>query len=128
MLRAARIAILGCLLISPALAFADEASARRCIDLSAARAAVATRNGRWIELTTQEWQFLRGIYAMHSGSPGGLPYGGRAALAQVSGYGGGRVFFIDGDQACAPMRAPPELLLLMHEVAQGSVIHSGDGL
>ena len=57
-----------------------------------------------------------------------MPYGGKAALAQVSGYVGGLIFFIDGDKACNPMQASPELLLLMHEVGEGGVIHVGRGL
>jgi hypothetical protein len=122
MLGKAWFVVFGGLSFSPELAFADDASAGRCVAVSAARDAVAAHNGTWIELTTDEWQFLRGIYAMKSGAPAGLPVGGKAALARVSGFDDGMVFFIDGDQACNPMRAPPELLLLMHEVSGGSII------
>jgi hypothetical protein len=41
---------------------------------------------------------------------------------------GGLVFFIDGDKACTPMRAPPELMTLMDEVATDKINHEGSGL
>jgi hypothetical protein len=39
-----------------------------------------------------------------------LPYGDKAVLARLDKDAGGLVFFIDGDKACTPMRAPPELM------------------
>ena len=64
------------------------------------------RNGKWIELTPEQWEFMRGIYAMNPETPAGLPYGDKAVLAQVDGNSGGLVFFIDGDKACTPMPVP----------------------
>ena len=68
-------------------------------------------------------QFLRGIYAMNPLTPPGLPYGDRAVLAQFDDFGSGIVFFIDGDKACTPMTAPPELLSLMKDVATRAIRH-----
>lgn len=127
MLRAAWVVIFICLTASSERSVADDASTHRCVAVSTARDAVASHNGTWIELTTEEWQFLRGVYAMNSGTPGGLPYGSKAVLAQVSGYDDGMVFFIDGNQACTPMRAPPELLLLMHAVREGGLTQFSRG-
>jgi hypothetical protein len=79
-------------------------------------------------LTSEQWQFLRGIYAMNPETPPGLPYGDKAVLAQVDNTSGGLVFFVDGDKACTPMRAPPQLLALMDEVATGNINHEGAGL
>jgi hypothetical protein len=100
----------------------------RCIDASIPKAAIAARHGQWIALTPEQWQFLRGIYAMNPGTPAGLPYGDRAALATVEGASGGLVFFIDGDKACTPMPVPKELLTMMRDVATGAISHEGDGL
>ena len=100
-------------------------SARLCADIAGQKAVVAEHHGRWIELDSNQWQFLRGIYAMNPETPPGLPYGDRAALARFDGLGSGIVFFIDGDKACTPMTAPPELLSLMKDVATHSIKHEG---
>jgi hypothetical protein len=114
---------LGCFL-APALA--DE-SPSRCIDASVPKSLISARNGRWVELTPEQWQFLRGIYAMNPQTPPGLPYGDHAVLVQLAGDAGGMVFFVDGDKACTPMTAPRELLELLREVATGKITHEGDG-
>lgn len=100
----------------------------RCIDISVPKGAVEERNGKWIELTTEQWQFLRGIYAMNPETPAGLPYGDRAVLARVDGNQGGLVFFIDGDKACTPMPVPKELIALMDDVATATINHESGGL
>jgi len=128
MFNKACLGILGALAISPQQASADAPPTSRCVDVAIPRNVVTSHNGTWIELTLEQWQFLRGIYAMNPETPAGLPYGNKAALAQFSGFAGGLVFFIDGNQACTPMRAPPELLFLIHEVATGDVNHQGTGL
>jgi hypothetical protein len=102
--------------------------AKPCVDLKIVRDEVTARNGKLTELTQGEWQFLRGIYAMNLEGPFGLPYGDRAVLAKVDGRSDGLVLFVDGDQACTPMHAPPELLLLMHEIATGAIHHQKAGL
>ena len=84
--------------------------------------------GTWIELTQVQWQFLRDICAMNPKTPLGLPYGDKAVLAQIERNTGGLVFFIDGDKACTPMQAPPELLALLQDVAMCSINHQGAGL
>ena len=102
-------------------------SAPLCADIAGPKAMVAEHHGRWIELNADQWQFLRGVYAMNPETPPGLPYGDRAALARFDGIGSGIVFFIDGDKACTPMTAPPELLSLMKDVATRSIKHEGVG-
>ena len=86
------------------------------------------RNGKWIELTPEQWQFLRGVYVLNPETPAGLPYGDKAVLAQLENVAGDLVFFIDGDKACTPMRAPPGLLTLMDDVATAKINHEGAGL
>jgi hypothetical protein len=128
MLKIARVGVFAGLVIIPQLAFAEDNSTSRCVDVSVPRHAVEARNGRWIELTPEQWQFLRGIYAMNPKTPPGLPYGDKAVLAEVDGRPSGLVFFIDGDKACTPMNAPPQLVALMQDVATGSINHEGAGL
>jgi hypothetical protein len=116
------LAFAGALTVAPQLAFAGD-NASRCVDVSVPKQAIAARNGEWIELTSDQWRFLRGIYAMNPETPAGLPYGDKAVLAQVEGNAGGLVFFIDGDKACTPMPVPYELLAIMHDVATATIKH-----
>src|SRR5229473_5852292 len=127
MLNKASLAVCAALIVLPQTAFAAGDAASRCIDASGPKAAITARNGKWIQLTPEQWQFLRGIYAVNPNTPPGLPYGDKAVLAQVDGNAGGLVFFIDGDKACTPMPIPPELLTLMGEVATATVNHEGSG-
>ena len=116
------------LLTAPEGALASEDSTARCVDASAPKALVAARHGRWIDLDVDQWQFLRGIYAMNPQTPPGLPYGDRAALARFDGRSDGIIFFIDGDRACTPMLAPSELLSMIADVAAKAVNHETAGL
>jgi hypothetical protein len=127
MLNKFSLALLGALMVLPNAAFAAGDAAGLCVDASVPKAAITARNGRWIQLTPEQWQFMRGIYAVNPNTPPGLPYGDKAVLAQVEGNAGGLVFFIDGDKACTPMPIPQELLTLMGEVATATVNHEGSG-
>ena len=122
------LAFVGALTVLPQLALAADNSTSRCVDISVPKGAIAARNGKWIELTPEQWQFLRGIYAMNPQTPAGLPYGDKAALAKVDGDSGGLVFFIDGDKACTPMPVPDKLLAMMDDVATAKINHEGNGL
>lgn len=105
------------------LAVADEKDTSRCVDASIPKGNVAEHGGKWIGLTPEQWQFLRGIYAMNPSTPSGLPYGDRAAPVQFNNSSEGLVFFIDGEKACTPMRIPHELLDILRDVATGEVEH-----
>ncbi len=76
-------------------------------------------------ITPSEWQFLRGIYAMNPQTPAGLPFGDHAVLVTVPQQEGAIVFFLDGDQACFPMRIPAVLLKIMDQVKSGEIPHEG---
>ena len=119
-------ALIAALAILPQFALASETS--HCVDISVPKKAVEAHNGKWIELTPEQWEFLRGIYAMNPLTPPGLPYGDKAALAKVDGDAGGLVFFIDGDKACTPMPVPDKLLSMMDDVATAKINHEGSGL
>jgi hypothetical protein len=126
MLNKRSLVLAGALAILPQMAFAAETG--ECVDVSVPKHAIEARNGKWIELTPDQWQFLRGIYAMNPLTPPGLPYGDKAALATVEGNSGGLIFFIDGERACTPMSVPDSLLSMMDDVATAKINHEGSGL
>ena len=120
------LAAAGALTVLPVAAHAAEAG--RCVDISVPKKAIEQHKGRWVELTPEQWEFLRGIYAMNPLTPPGLPYGDKAALATIEGNEGGMVFFLDGDRACTPMTVPDKLLSMMDDVATAKIAHEGSGL
>jgi hypothetical protein len=126
MLNRYSLALAAALATLPQLAFAVENG--QCVDVSVPKKAVEARNGKWIQLTPEQWEFLRGIYAMNPLTPPGLPYGDKAALAKVDGNSGGLIFFIDGDKACTPMPVPQTLLSMIDDVATAKISHEGSGL
>ncbi|WP_158813934.1 hypothetical protein [Methylocapsa sp. S129] len=128
MLNKACLAFVGALTVLPQVAIAANNSSSRCVDVSVPKDAITARNGKWIELTQQQWEFMRGIYAMNPETPAGLPYGDKAVLAQVDGNKGGMVFFIDGNKACTPMPIPVELIAMMQDVATDTINHESGGL
>ncbi len=99
------------------------------VGLAKVSAAINGRDGKLIEITPDQWQFLRGVYAMNPDAPSGLPHGDNAVLAQDRGDPNGLLFFVDGDKSCAPMPAPRSLLSLMEQVAMAEppVPATGDG-
>jgi hypothetical protein len=127
-------AIVSILLLAafPAVAAEPPAAASspgaRCTDIAVSRHAIEAHNGRWTELTSEQWQFLRGVFVLNPNTPPGLPFGDKAVLAQVADDPGGLVFFIDGNRACTPMAVPGALATMLRDVAGGAVIHEGAGL
>src|ERR1700754_4410173 len=126
MLNNRSLALAAALAIAPQFALAADPGV--CVDLSVPKKAIEAHNGKWIQLTPEQWEFLRGIYAMNPLTPPGLPYGDKAALAKVDGDSGGLIFFIDGDKACTPMPVPAKLLAMMDDVAAAKINHEGSGL
>ena len=126
MLSIRSLALAGALAALPQIVAAAESG--QCVDVSVPKHAIEARNGKWIQLTPEQWEFLRGIYAMNPLTPPGLPYGDKAALAKVDGNSGGLIFFIDGDKACTPMPVPDKLLAMMDDVATAKINHEGNGL
>ena len=127
MLNTVRLAFIGALMVLPQTTFAADKAADACVDIAVPKDAVMARHGNWMELTPEQWQFLRGVYVLDPATPPGLPYGDKAVLAQIDGRPGGLVLFIDGDKACTPMLISDELLSVMHDVATGRINHQGTG-
>ena len=122
------VACVGVMALASPAALAGEQPGGKCTDISVPKTAIEAHNGKWIELTADQWQFLRGVYVLNPNTPAGMPYGDKAVLAQVSGDTGGLVFFIDGDRACTPMAVPGELISMIKDVGANSVMHEADGL
>ena len=97
--------------------------ADRCVDLPTVRAATTGEKNKLIELTSDQWQFLRGIYTMNPEAPAGLLDGDKAVLRLGDGDSTGLLFFVDRDKACTPMNASPALLSLMEQLAVGNTNH-----
>ena len=127
MTRIALTAFLSVLAMAPLAAKAAEPSPR-CTDISIPKNAIEAHEGKWIELTSEQWQFLRGVFVLNPTTPSGLPYGDKAVLAQVGGDTGGLVFFIDGDRACTPMAVPAILISMMKDVGAANIPHEASGL
>src|SRR5271168_3050805 len=117
MLNMKHLAVVGALIAVPHVAFAEGNTAGQCVDIAVPKEAVKAHNGQWIQLTQEQWQFLRGVYVVNPQTPPGLPYGDKAALAEV-----------DGSPACTPMLVPHELLAMMQDVATDKIGHEGAGL
>jgi hypothetical protein len=75
MLNKAHAAIVAALVALPHACLAADEPASACVDVSGPKSAIMTGHGRWIELTSAQWQFLRGIYVVNPNTPPGLPYG-----------------------------------------------------
>ena len=112
----------------PNAAYAAGGPTGGCVDVSAPRGATIAHHGKWIELSSAQWQFLRGVYVVNPNTPAGLPYGDKAVLAQVDGDSDGLVFFIDGQMACTPMVIPQALVTIVQDIATTTVNHLGTGL
>lgn len=104
--------------ISPRAHAAESDAVDGCSAAAPIKAAFEAKHGRWITVTTDQFNFLRGIYALNPNTAPGLPPGGSAVLAQVEGTedAGGVVFFISGDLACTPMTVVAPLVKMMREV------------
>ncbi len=86
------------------------------VDVAAVLAAINDGEGNPIEITSNQWQFLRGVYAMNPEAAQGLPRGDNAVLLQNGGDPSGVLFFFGCDTAAPPVRAAPALLSLMRQI------------
>jgi hypothetical protein len=98
-----------------------------CRTIEEAKAlAIANGSTAWIELNRDQWEFLRGIYILNPQTGAGFPSGDKAVLARIGD--GGVIFWIDGPNACTPMKAPKQLVDMIDQVGQGFISHEGLGL
>ena len=91
------------LAIPPQIVDAAEGAAR-CVDASVPKHAAEARDSKWIELTSEQWRFFLGTYAMDPLAPSG--HGDKGALVKIGGSSGGMGFFIDGVKGWMSMAIP----------------------
>jgi hypothetical protein len=113
-----------------------------CRDVREVRAEAEKSDTSWINLTYDQWEFLRGIYAMNPLTPAGLPFGDKAVLVQQNGQNnGGLIIFLDDSdmilfneglgprpigltgKACTPMVVPNELIKMLLDL--DTIPHEG---
>jgi hypothetical protein len=96
----------------------------KCFDLATVRA--TGQNSKLIELTSDQWQFLRGVYAMNPEALHGLPVGDKAVFWLGRGDLNGLLLprsapcYI-ADLAIAAGTRAPESLVLRADAARGQV-------
>jgi hypothetical protein len=116
------------LLLMTSSAYADEVIhpnqlQHPCVELSKIRDAVGKDQGKMIELTIDQLNFLRGVYIMNPNTPPGIPLGDKALLIQVKDDKGGMIIFVDGERACNMMPVPEALVAIMMEIGGKPNIH-----
>lgn len=90
--------------------------------------ALAVEHGEiYVAMTPEQFQFARGLFAMAPDTPSSLPPGESARIARRED-GSASVVWIDGDQACAPMRLGKEGADMLMQVGRGEIVHNGHGL
>lgn len=88
------LALVALLIAGPALA-----QSMHCYPLSMMRHSIEEAGGKLIDLTPEQFQFMRGVFVGFPPTSTELPPGDHAVMG-VLGNDGGGVLFIDGDQAC----------------------------
>lgn len=94
-----------------------------CLKIEVPKGRIEQHNGKWIEVTEDQLNFLRGVYLMNPNTPPGLPFGDKAVIASVPGNDGVIIFFIDKDKACNPMPIPKELIEVLDKIGSKEVTH-----
>jgi hypothetical protein len=105
----------------PAVALAET----HCVSFEPFKTSLAKKHDKWTDLTSSQWQFLRGVYAVNPATPPGLPAGDAAAMVQFAGIDGALIFFIDAGQMCEAMPIPTALVLIVIDVGNRKIGHVG---
>jgi hypothetical protein len=100
--------------VAPAHAADNGAEQSVCKRLADLTQRAKDTHGTIRPLTHDEYEFMRGIYALYPTTPPGLPPGDRAImLSPPDGEGSSMILFVDGTSVCTPIAAPKELLDLL---------------
>ena len=75
-------------------------------------------------LTKDQWEFTRGLFAMHPSTPFDLPYGDEGRLL-VLGDGERFISFMDGESYCGALGVSNAMADLLDRVKAGDVSHEG---
>ena len=77
----------------------------------------------FVKLSAAQWQFARALFVASPLTPLALPPGDSVVLHR-SANGEGLLLFIDGDEACAPMKLPSLVVDLFDEIGRGTINHA----
>ena len=111
-------------IICAALALSTFAHAEDdCLPADKVRETVAHADGKWIEMTESQWQFMRGAYVVNPMTPARLPFGDKGVMVTSKQGGTTLIFFMDGDLACDMMSIPKEAEQVLLDVGSGAVVH-----
>jgi hypothetical protein len=114
-------AVLGCAALALAFVIA-QARAQTFVDVPCKPLAEIDQREAFKALTPAQWNFARALFVAAPNTPMALPPGDGAVLRREPG-GGGMLLFVDGDEACAPLGLPPDVIELFDEIAKGVVTH-----
>lgn len=109
-------------------AYAADDKSSRCAGAAPTRESITSHGGKWINLTHDQWEFLRGVSSLDPETPPGLPLGSSAVMAKIEGNAGALIFFIDGPKVCGVMPIPHVLVDMLMDIATGEIAHEGAGL
>jgi hypothetical protein len=114
-----------------ALAAAPRISSARveglyCAPMAGPHDRISRAGGSWVELTPDQVEFARGIWATMPAAHGRLPLGRKAFLSRGGAELADSVYFVDDDMICGRMFVSRGLADRIVEVGAGLIMHSGD--
>ena len=109
-------------IICVALAMSSAAHADECIDIAVAKQSVSEVNGKWIDMTQSQVDFMKGVFATAPTTPDRLPYSDKAAILTRRNVS--TVVFIDGDLACDPVELSPPGFKKLMDIGAGEISHA----
>jgi hypothetical protein len=121
--RAAALAVILGSALSPASARVDSLY---CAPMAGPHDRIVNAGGSWVELTFDQLQFARGIWASMPAAHARLPLGHRAFLSRGGAEPADSVYFVDEDSICGRMFVSFGLEEQILAVGAGKIEHSGD--
>ena len=97
-----------------------------CAPMAGPHDRIVSAGGSWVELTFDQLQFARGIWASMPASHARLPLGHRAFLSRGGAELADSVYFVDEDSICGRMFVSRGLEEQLLAVGAGKIEHSGD--
>ena len=121
--RAAALAVILGSALSPASARVDSLY---CAPMAGPHDRIVNAGGSWVELTYDQLEFARGIWASMPAAHARLPLGHRAFLSRGGAEPADSIYFVDEDSICGRMFVSLDLEEQILAVGAGKIEHSGD--
>lgn len=97
-----------------------------CAPMAGPHERITSAGGSWVELTPDQLEFARGVWASMPAAHARLPLGHRAFLSRGGAEPADSVYFVDEDEICARMFVSRGLAERIVEVGAGAIMHTGD--